>query len=85
MFAFTQPVSQSPVNWTAARKSKARVKERLVSGFAVLKGRSQASTNGGVPTVALQGSVRRAGELTQPPGRASTSSHALAELMSSPR
>lgn len=37
MFAFTQPVSQSPVNWTAARKSKAGVKEGLVSGFAVLK------------------------------------------------
>ena len=82
MFAFTQPVSQSPVNWTAARKSKAGVKEGLVSGFAVLKA---GITGEHVPTVALQGSVRRAGELTQPAGRASTSSHALAELMSSSR
>lgn len=38
MFAFTQPVSQSPVNWTTVRKSKAEVKEGSVSGFVVLKG-----------------------------------------------
>lgn len=33
--------------------------------------------SGSIPTMALEGSVRTAGVLTQPPGRAPTSSHTL--------
>lgn len=33
--------------------------------------------SGSIPTMVLEGSVRRAGMLTQPPGHAPTSSHTL--------
>lgn len=85
VFAFTQPVSQSPVNWTAARKSKTGVKEGPVSGFAVLKMGITGEDEWWGSHQAQQGSLRRAETLTQPPGRASTSSHTLKDLMSSPR